>query len=112
MTVSEKIVTDPSSNGKGLNSNFINCLYNTGDFHLVRNRNRRNQQDQTQNLSIQNYSHNDQDQSTISRNPVNVILEDSDAQLWVGTVEGGLNMKNEGEETFSLYRKIFNTTLS
>lgn len=108
----EKIVTDPSSNGKGLNSNFINCLYNTGDFIWCGTETGGINKIKPKNLSIQNYSHNDQDQSTISRNPVNVILEDSDAQLWVGTVEGGLNMKNEGEETFSHYTERSSTQLT
>ena len=43
---------------------------------------------------------------------MNVILEDQEAQLWVGTVEGGLNLKKEGEESFSHFTESSPTRLT
>ena len=42
--------------------------------------------------------------SSLSDNPVNVIYEDKEKNLWVGTVEGGLNLKKQGTEQFFHYR--------
>ncbi len=36
-------------------------------------------------------------------NPVNAISEDKDGNLWVGTVEGGLNKKSKGSDEFIHY---------
>ena len=35
---------------------------------------------------------------------VNAIYEDKEKNLWVGTVEGGLNLKRQGTEQFLHYR--------
>ena len=44
-------------------------------------------------LSIQNYQHDNKNLQTISHNPVNAVCEDNSGNLWVGTIEGGLNKK-------------------
>ncbi len=108
----EKIVADQSSQGKGLNSNFINCLYNVGDIVWCGTETGGINMIKPKNLSIQSYTYNEQDQGSLSPNPVNVILEDQDAQLWVGTVEGGLNLKKKGEESFSHFTESSSTQLS
>jgi len=46
------------------------------------------------------YTHQENMPGSISKNPVNSILEDQDGNLWVGTVEGGLNLKSV-EKNFS-----------
>jgi len=54
-------------------------------------------------LSITTFSHNPDDPNSLSRNPVNSILEDCDGTLWAGTVEGGLNRQLAGEKKFTHY---------
>ena len=38
---------------------------------------------------------------SLSPNPVNAILVEPDGHLWVGTVEGGLNLRRKGEQAFT-----------
>lgn len=52
-------------------------------------------------LSIENFAHVDADGGSISQGPVNAIYSAPNGDLWVGTVEGGLNLKRAGEKTFS-----------
>lgn len=108
----EKIVADQSKQGESLNSNFINCLFNGGDILWCGTETGGINQIKPKSLIFQSYTHNEQDQNTISRNPVNVILEDQDAQLWVGNVEGGLNLKKEGEDTFTHFTETSPTQLT
>lgn len=56
-------------------------------------------------LFLQNYRHNRENPSSLSYNPVNAVYEDKDGNLWVGTVEGGLNLKKKsrGCEQFIHY---------
>ncbi len=54
-------------------------------------------------LSLTTFSHNPDNPNSLSRNPVNAILEDGDGTLWAGTVEGGLNRQPAGEKNFSHY---------
>lgn len=51
-------------------------------------------------LAVRNYTHNDNDPNSISCNPVNAIIEDRQGNLWVGAVEGGLNLKQKNKEGF------------
>ena len=108
----DKIVADLSSHGKALNSNFINCLYNAGDIVWCGTETGGINKIKPKNLSFQSYTYNEQVQGSLSQNPVNVILEDRDAQLWVGTVEGGLNLKKDGEDTFFHFTERSSTQLS
>ena len=55
-------------------------------------------------LTIHNYRHDKENPSSLSENPVNVIYEDKESNLWVGTVEGGLNLKKKGTRKFIHYR--------
>ena len=89
-----------STEGIKLNSNFINTIFceegivwlgtETGGVNKLSPRN----------TFIRNYTHDKSVERSISRNPVNVILEDQDGHLWIGTVEGGLNLKRKDEEHF------------
>ncbi len=108
----EQIVADLSAQGKALNSNFINCLYNAGDIVWCGTETGGINQIKPKNLSFQSYTYNEQTTGSLSQNPVNVILEDQDAQLWVGTVEGGLNLKREDDATFSHFTESSSTQLS
>lgn len=52
-------------------------------------------------LLLQNFIHSDDDPTSLSPNAVNAMYADSQGNLWVGTVEGGLNLKRPGEKTFT-----------
>ena len=55
-------------------------------------------------LLLQNYVHTTISTS-ISPNPVNAMYVEPDGTLWVGTVEGGLNRKEKGKQTFEHFTK-------
>lgn len=89
--------------GSQLNSNFVNVLYydkgndmvwigteTGGLIKLYASR-----------LYVTNYLHQQNQASSLSRNLVNSIVEDSDGTLWVGVVEGGLNCKPKGKSGFT-----------
>lgn len=97
------VIQNGTSGQNNLNCDFINCLLTDGhtiwvgtEIGGVNKINRRI-------LYIQNFSHSNEVPGSISRNPVNAILEDKDGTLWVGTVEGGLNRKLSGQQTFTHY---------
>jgi len=58
------------------------------------------------------YTHQENMPGSISKNPVNSILEDQDGNLWVGTVEGGLNLKKRGEKFFEHFTTTSSAHLS
>lgn len=102
----ERIARDLTGSGDNLlNSNFINCILpdddhiwfgtETGGIDLLNPRR----------LSIRNYRHDKEDASSLSFNPVNAIYEDKYGALWVGTVEGGLNRKEQDNERFTHYTR-------
>ncbi len=51
-------------------------------------------------LSLDNYAHVDGDANSISSGPVNAMYSAPNGDLWVGTVEGGLNLKRRGSDRF------------
>lgn len=88
---------------KSLNCNFINCLLTDneniwvgaeiGGINLL-----------TPNcLQTYVWQYNYLRETSLSPNPVNAISEDKDGNLWVGTVEGGLNKKSKGGDEFIHY---------
>lgn len=97
-------LTHSSNGNKQLNSNFINCIkvdrqhiwFGTESGGINKLTPKR--------LAIHNYQHDKENPSSLSDNPVNVIYEDTEGSLWVGTVEGGLNLKRQGTEQFLHYR--------
>lgn len=108
----EQIAEEKSTDGYGLNSNFINAIYyeegilwlgtETGGINKLSPRN----------AFIRNYTHDNNVENSLSRNPVNAILEDEHENLWVGTVEGGLNLKRKGEDVFTHYTASSSARLS
>lgn len=54
-------------------------------------------------LSVVNYYYEPNKAGTLSKNPVNAIVEDEYHTLWVGTVEGGLNCRLKGSDRFLHY---------
>ena len=61
-------------------------------------------------LMLQNYVHSNLP-SSISPNPVNAMYAEPNGNLWVGTVEGGLNLKKSGETGFTHFTSA-NSALS
>jgi len=96
-----QIAEENSTNERGLNSNFINSIfYDDGILWLGTETGGVNKLS-PRNAFIKNYTYDKNVQGSISRNPVNVIFEDQDENIWIGTVEGGLNLKKKGEEVFT-----------
>ena len=108
----EQVFSESSGRINGLNSNFISRIYYDGNSLWCGTETGGVNKINSNTLDIKSYSHRNNERGSISQNPVNVILEDEKHNLWVGTVEGGLNLKKEGEETFSHFTDSSSTRLS
>ena len=82
-----------------LSSNFIHCISNSHGNLWIGTESGGITKLSPRQLLLTNYIHSD-NPASISPNAVNSMLIDSRQQLWVGTVEGGLNMKKSGESSF------------
>lgn len=51
-------------------------------------------------LSVKNYQHSPNSKTTISNGCVNSVFMDKNETLWVGVIEGGLNMKEKNSNEF------------
>ena len=51
-------------------------------------------------LSVKNYQHSPNDKNSISKGCVNSVFMDKDENLWVGVIEGGLNLKEKNSNVF------------
>lgn len=89
-----------SKDATSLNNDFINCILSDGNNLWIGTEGGGINKMTLRKLAIQNFIHRDKDPNSITPNPVNAILEDSKGYLWVGTVEGGLNRKNKGDDKF------------
>lgn len=87
----------------GLNCNFVNCMLNDGDLIWVGTEVGGINKLAARKISVLNYSHSQNEQQSLSPNPVNAIQEDAWGDLWVGTVEGGLNRKPRHGAHFEHY---------
>lgn len=83
-----------------INCDFVNCLFVDKNLIWVGTEAGGLNKIASKKLSIHNYMHNENDPQSISRNPVNAIYEDKTGNLWVGTVEGGLNLKRKDSDKF------------
>ena len=52
-------------------------------------------------LTVRNFLHDSSDRGSLSGGPVNAIYEGADGTLWVGTVEGGISVRESGSRSFS-----------
>ncbi len=102
----ERLTHEKSYTGRNtLNSNFVNCILvddehiwfgtETGGINKLTPRR----------LSVRNFLHNRENPASLSPNPVNAIYEDRYGNLWIGTVEGGLNRKLPHGEGFAHYTR-------
>lgn len=86
-----------------LNSDFVNCLLTDGDIIWVGTETGGVNLMNRRRLLVQNFCHSHTLRESISPNPVNAIYEDPAGNLWVGTVEGGLNRRAPGSNVFEHY---------
>lgn len=87
---------DISGDIRGLNNDFINCMLVEGENLWTGTEGSGINLFTPSRISAKTLRHNDQNPSSLSPNPVNAIYEDGEGILWVGTVEGGLNMSSGG----------------
>jgi ligand-binding sensor domain-containing protein/AraC-like DNA-binding protein len=99
----ERITQDNAPAGGSLCSNFVNCMLADGDVVWLGTETGGVNKITRQKLSIRSYVHSGSNPGSLSPNPVNAIYEDARGSLWVGTVEGGLNRKAAGSESFTHY---------
>lgn len=104
ITDSFERLSHQSSSSNQLNSNFINCIKVIGQQIWLGTESGGINKLTPKRLSIHNYCYDKENASSLSDNPVNAIYEDAEGNLWVGTVEGGLNLKKKGTDGFIHYR--------
>jgi signal transduction histidine kinase/DNA-binding response OmpR family regulator/ligand-binding sensor domain-containing protein len=92
-----------NSAAESLNSDFINCLLTDGDNLWIGTESGGINKMTLRKLAVKNYTHSNSDKGSISPNPVNAILESRNGNLWVGSVESGLNLMKKGETSFTHY---------
>lgn len=103
---------DERSAGRGLNSDFVNCMLIDRDIIWIGTEVGGLNKLVPWKLAAKIYAHHAEDKGSISRNLINSIFEDKDQNLWVGTVEGGLNFKKYNSESFLHYTTESATRLS
>lgn len=101
----ERLTCSPSNDNNQLNSNFVNCIYTDHEHVWIGTETGGLNKLNPKYLTMRNYQHSKDNPSSLSHNPVNAIYEDTYGNLWVGTVEGGLNLKKRGSETFIHYTR-------
>lgn len=86
-----------------LSSNFVNSIYSKNGQVWVGTETGGVCKLTPRQLELTNYFHADNLPGSISRNAVNAIYTEPDGTLWVGVVEGGLNMKRHDSTQFTHY---------
>lgn len=86
-----------------LGCDFVNCLLTDGDIVWVGTETGGLNKMGRRRLLVSNWQHDPVDAGSISKNPVNAVYEDPAGNLWVGTVEGGLNRRRVGSDAFEHY---------
>jgi ligand-binding sensor domain-containing protein/AraC-like DNA-binding protein len=83
----------------------VNCIKVYGDLVLVGTETGGLQTYIPKQLSIRNFRHDPQDSGSLSPGAVNAVLQEPDGRLWVGTVEGGLNIREPGNQDFAHFSR-------
>lgn len=84
-----------------INNQFVNMLLVAGDKLFVGTEGGGMNVLSPRRMNIDVISHDDSDPRSLSSNPVNAITEGPDGSLWIGTVEGGLNVRRRGDNHFT-----------
>jgi ligand-binding sensor domain-containing protein/AraC-like DNA-binding protein len=82
-------------------SDVINCIKVHGDQVLVGTETGGLQTFIPKHLSIKNFRHDSQHPGSLAAGAVNAVLQQDGGRLWVGTVEGGLSIREPGEQDFT-----------
>ena len=78
----------------------INCIKINGDQILLGTETAGLQTFIPKQLFVNNFHHDDQDPRSLAAGAVNAVLQEPDGRLWVGTVEGGLSVREPGGREF------------
>ncbi|MDR1632515.1 MAG: response regulator [Dysgonamonadaceae bacterium] len=99
----ERISRNGRTPGASLNSDFINCMLVDNEIVWIGSETGGINKLSPRRLSLRNYINNKEDEHSLSHNIVNAIYEDRKGNLWIGTVEGGLNKKEKDRNGFIHY---------
>ena len=83
-----------------IGSEVINCIKVHGDQILLGTETSGLQTFIPKQLSVNNFRHDGQDPRSLAAGAVNAVLQEPDGRLWVGTVEGGLSVREPGSRDF------------
>ena len=88
-----------------LGADVVNCIKVYGDLVLVGTETGGLLTYIPKQLSIRNFRHDAQDPGSLSPGAVNAVLQQPDGRLWVGTVEGGLSIREPGGRDFAHFSR-------
>ena len=78
----------------------INCIKVNGDQILLGTETTGLQTYIPKQLAINNFQHDERDLNSLAAGAVNAVLQEPDGRLWVGTVEGGLSVREPESRVF------------
>ncbi len=78
----------------------INCIKVNGDQILLGTETSGLQTYIPKQLFVNNFRHDELDPRSLAAGAVNAVLQEPDGRLWVGTVEGGLSVREPGNRDF------------
>ena len=78
----------------------INCIKVNGDQILLGTETTGLQTYIPKQLAINNFQHDERDLNSLAAGAVNAVLQEPDGRLWVGTVEGGLSVREPESRGF------------
>lgn len=83
-----------------IGDDIINCIKAYRTDLIVATENRGLKIYSPSQLSVVNYSHDDNIPSSLAQGSVNAILQQENGRLWIGTVEGGLSLKQKRKDGY------------
>ena len=78
----------------------INCIKVNGDQILLGTETTGLQTYIPKQLAVNNFQHDERGPNSLAAGAVNAVLQEPDGRLWVGTVEGGLSVREPGNRDF------------
>ena len=78
----------------------INCIKVNGDQILLGTETTGLQTYIPKQLAVNNFQHDERDPNSLAAGAVNAVLQEPDGRLWVGTVEGGLSIREPESRGF------------
>ena len=90
-----------ADNFERVGTDIINCIKTNGDRLLVATENRGLRIAVPRTLDVKNVTHLAEDPSSLAPGAVNALWQEPGGRLWAGSVEGGLSVREPGQEGFS-----------